>query len=171
MSTAPKPKSNRAISPARIATLIVVAIAVALVSSAGFYTDVLWYEQLGFSSVLFTQLWAKVAIFGVAAVTMGGLVGLSIWLAFRGRPIYATGAGVRDPFAQVRELINQLRKGIMIGVPVVLAVLAGLAATSRWDEALLFINGVDTPKQDAQFQLDVSFYLFKLPFLLSLIHI
>jgi uncharacterized membrane protein (UPF0182 family) len=169
MSTAPKPKSSRAISPARIATLIVVAVALALISSAGFYTDVLWYEQLGFSSVLFTQLWAKVAIFAAAAVTMGGLVGLAICLAFRGRPIYATGAGVRDPFAQFRELINQLRLGIMIGVPAILAILAGLASTTRWDEALLFLNGVDTPKQDAQFQLDVSFYLFKLPFLQTVV--
>ncbi len=157
-------KTNRPLSPARIATLIVVLIAVALVSSAGFYTDVLWFEQIGYSSVLFTQLWARVAMFAVGALTMGGLVGISIWLAFRGRPVYASGAA-NDPFGQLRATINQLRKAIMIGAPVVLGVLAGVASSSRWDEALLFLNGVPTPEQDAQFKLDVSFYLFELPFL------
>ncbi len=157
-------KTNRPLSPARIATLIVVLIAVALVSSAGFYTDVLWFEQIGYSSVLFTQLWARVAMFAVGALTMGGLVGISIWLAFRGRPVYASGAA-NDPFGQLRATINQLRKAILIGAPVVLGVLAGVASSSRWDEALLFLNGVPTPEQDAQFKLDVSFYLFELPFL------
>lgn len=162
-------KRRSPISPARIALFIVIAIGFALVSSAGFYTDVLWFDQLGYSSVFFTQIWAKVAMFAVAAVSMALVVGLSIWLAFKLRPIYAKAANPRDIFAPYRETINQLRRGIIIGVPLLIGIFAGLTATVHWDEAMMFLNSVATPEQDAQFKLEVSFYLFKLPFLISLV--
>jgi len=165
MSQTTRVSAPKGFTPARVATLIVVAIGFALVSSSGFYTDLLWFEQLGFSSVLFTQLWAKVAMFAIGALTMGIVVGLAIWLAFKTRPIYARTADDRDPFSQYRDLLNQLRKVVLIGIPGILAVLAGMAASSRWEQALLFVNGVPTPEDDAQFNLDVSFYLFQLPFL------
>ena len=167
MSQTTRVSAPKGFTPARVATLIVVAIGFALVSSSGFYTDLLWFEQLGYSSVLFTQLWAKVAMFAIGALTMGIVVGVAIWLAFKTRPIYARTADDRDPFGQYRELLNQLRKVVLIGIPGILAVLAGMAAASRWEQALLFVNGVPTPEDDAQFNLDVSFYLFQLPFLTS----
>jgi uncharacterized membrane protein (UPF0182 family) len=157
-------KPRKALSPARISIIIIIAIGLALVSSAGFYTDVLWFEQLGYSSVFFTEIWAKVAMFAITALFMALLVGVSMWLAFRSRPIYAKSANARDVFAPFRDTINQLRLGVIIGVPLLLGIFAGLAATAKWDEALMFINAVPTPTHDAQFNLDVSFYLFKLPF-------
>ncbi len=69
--------SRKPIGPARLATIIIVLIGIALFSSAGFYTDVLWFDQLGYSSVFFTQIWAKVALFAVATLIMGGVVGLN----------------------------------------------------------------------------------------------
>jgi uncharacterized membrane protein (UPF0182 family) len=164
MSQQPVQKPRRAFSPVRISIFIVVAIGFALFSSAGFYTDVLWYEQLGYSSVFFTEIWAKVAMFAITASVMAIVVGVSMWLAFKSRPIYAKAATTRDIFAPFRETINQLRLGVIIGVPLLLGVFSGLAATSKWDEALMFLNAVPTPTHDAQFNLDVSFYLFKLPF-------
>lgn len=159
--------SRKPIGPARLATIIIVLIGIALVSSAGFYTDVLWFDQLGYSSVFFTQIWAKLAMFGVAALIMGGMVGISIWLAYRSRPIYAKFSDERDPMAQLRQIFTSLRKAIMIFTPIILGVFAGLTAVSKWDETLLFLNAVPSGTTDAQFGLDVSFYLFTLPFLHS----
>ena len=159
--------SRKQIGPARLATIIIVLIGIALVSSAGFYTDVLWFDQLGYSSVFFTQIWAKLAMFGVAALIMGGMVGISIWLAYRSRPIYAKFSDERDPMAQLRQIFTSLRKAIMIFTPIILGVFAGLTAVSKWDETLLFLNAVPSGTTDAQFGLDVSFYLFTLPFLHS----
>jgi uncharacterized membrane protein (UPF0182 family) len=169
MSQQRTPKPRKAFSPARIATIIIIAIGAALVSSAGFYTDVLWFEQLGYSSVFFTEIWAKTGIFAVAALTMAALLGLSLWLAFKTRPLYTKAANTRDIFAPYRETVNQLRLALIIGLPAVLAVFSGLAATAKWEEAMLFLNAVPTPNHDAQFNLDVSFYLFKLPFLTTAI--
>jgi len=166
-SARPATTTRKRFGPARIATIIVVLIAVALLASAGFYTDVLWYDQLGFSSVFFTQIWAKLAMFAVGALTMGGLVGLSIWLAYRTRPIYAKLNQANDPLAQFREIFASMRKAVLIAVPVLVGIFAGLTAVSHWDEALLYLNAVQSGQKDAQFGLDVSFYLFSLPFLHS----
>ncbi len=165
--TSPKTatRKKKPFGPARIATLIVVLIGVVLLASAGFYTDVLWYNQLGYSSVFFTQIWAKLAMFGIGALTMGGLVGISTWLANRTRPVYAKASQPSDPLAQFREVFSQMRKAILIAVPVVIGLFAGLTAVSHWDEALLYLNATPSGEKDAQFGLDVSFYLFSLPFL------
>ena len=52
----------------------------------------------------------------------------------------------------------------MYGIPAVLGLFGGGAAASHWQQALLWLNGVPSGKLDPQFHLDVSFYLFSLPF-------
>ncbi|MTA82830.1 MAG: hypothetical protein F2546_01800, partial [Actinobacteria bacterium] len=57
-----------AISPSTIAIGIVVVIGAILLSVAGLYTDVLWFDHLGFLSVLSTQIFAQSALFTVSAL-------------------------------------------------------------------------------------------------------
>ena len=45
------------------------------------------------------------------------------------------------------------------------ALVAGLGVSGRWEEWLLFTNGVDFGVTDAQFGRDIGFYVFRLPFL------
>ena len=142
MSQANAASPRRNLSPARIATSIVVLIGVVLFASAGFYTDVLWYNQLGYSEVLFNRIFAQATLFAITAITGGGLLGLSIWIAWRTRPVYVKFAADNEVLGQVREAFNQLRKGLLIAIPVGFGVLSGLAGASYWDTALLFLNGV-----------------------------
>lgn len=161
--------STRTISPARIAIAIIVVIGAALFGATGFYTDWLWFDQLGFSSVFATQILSKAAVFAVAAIVMAAVTGLSLWLAYRTRPIYAKFTESNDIFGAYRQLLEQLRRLIMIGVPAALGIFAGVAATSNWDTVLAYLNRTSAGTKDAQFGLDVSFYLFELPFLRSAI--
>jgi hypothetical protein len=155
---------KRKSSPAAIATTIVVAIVIALISSAGFYTDFLWFDQLGFSEVFTTSIKAQVAAFAVAGVTMAFFTWLSLYLAYRTRPIYAQIADDRPGFAQYRELLTGVRKGVTVGLPLLLGVFAGIAADSFWPTALTFLNREPAGVTDPQFGLDVTFYMFDLPF-------
>ena len=120
------------ISPASIALGILVVIGAVLFSVADLYTDVLWFDQLGFLSVLTTGIFAQSLLFTVSAVSFALITGLSLWLAFRFRPVYIKFPDERSPFEQYRQLIDQLRKVVMIGVPIVLGVLAGLAVAPNW---------------------------------------
>lgn len=160
-TTAPRKNS----SPAAVATLIVVVIGVAALGLLSVYTDFLWFGQLGFQSVFTTQIVAQVATFAAGAIVMALFSWLGFFLAFKNRPIYVKFSGENDPFAAYRQLLDQLRRLIMIGLPAVLGVLGGVAAASQWETVLLWVNRTYTGEVDPQFGLDVSFYLFDLPFL------
>jgi len=161
--------ARRRVSPALIATLIVVAIGILSVAASSYYTDFLWFSQLGFSKVYTTQIIAQVGVFLAAAVAMGLITGLSLLVAYRNRPVYAKLADSANLFEQYRQILVQARRAILIGIPIVLSVFAGVAASSGWAEVLTFLNRTASGTKDPQFGLDVSFYLFELPFYRSLV--
>jgi uncharacterized membrane protein (UPF0182 family) len=161
------PRPN--ISPSTIAIGIVVVIGAILLSVAGLYTDVLWFDQLGFLSVLSTQIFAQSALFTASALAFTLITGLGLWLAFRFRPVYLKFADERSPFEQYRQLIDQLRKAVMIGVPLALGALAGLAVAPSWGIVLSYLNRTSFGDTDPQFGLDISFYIFELPFYIGLV--
>jgi uncharacterized protein len=86
-TTRPAPASPPARSRTRAAIAISAAIIAALVIAffvfAGFYSDILWFDQLGFLSVLTTRWGAFAAMFAIGFVSMALVVWLSIFLAFR----------------------------------------------------------------------------------------
>jgi len=154
-------------SPAAIATIIVIVLGVAALGLLGVYTDLLWFGQLGFDSVFTTQIFAQTAVFFAGALFMGLLTWLGFFIAYKNRPIYLKFNDERDPFAPYRMLLDQLRKVIMIGLPVAIGALGGVAAGTQWKLVLTWLNGTPSGEVDPQFGLDVSFYLFDLPFFSS----
>lgn len=160
---------KRKVSPARIATVIVVALGALIVAGLGFYTDFLWFNQLGFESVFATQIIAQVVLFLIGAVIMGAASWASFFIAYRSRPIYAKFAVENDPFAGYRRALEELQKLLLIGVPIILGILAGVATASRWELVLTWLNRTYTGQTDPQFGLDIAFYMFDLPFLTAAI--
>jgi uncharacterized membrane protein (UPF0182 family) len=163
------PLGRPRISPATIALVILVGIGAILFSVADLYTNVLWFDQLGFLSVLTTQIFAQSALFAAGAISFAFITGISLWLAYRFRPVYIRFPDERSPFEQYRQLLEQLRRVVMIGVPLGLGVLAGLAVAPSWSIFLSYLNRTPFGETDPQFGLDISFYIFELPFLVGLV--
>ncbi|GAB3126577.1 UPF0182 family protein [Glaciibacter psychrotolerans] len=134
--------------------------------AAGFYTDVLWFNQLGFLGVLTTQWLASSVLFLIGFVGMAVPVWVSIQLAYKLRPIYAKLNSQIDRYQQV---IEPLRRLAMWGLPALLGLFAGVAASTRWETTLMWLNRTEVGKTDPQFGFDISFYLFDLPFYQSLL--
>ena len=151
-------------TPFSIAIGIIVVLGIALLAASGVYTDVLWFGQLGFGQVFTTQVIAQVGLFLVAASAMALMTSLSYNLAYRSRPIYLKFPDEGDAFASYRELLERLRQVIKIGLPILLGIFGGVAAISRWPIVLMWLNRTPSGTKDPQFGLDVSFYLFDLPF-------
>ena len=164
------PADIRKRAPLAISVGIIAVIAIALVSGSGLYTDVLWFDQLGFLSVFTTQIWAQVGVFVGSALFAGVVVWLNIYLAWRLRPIYATGNDFfgRD-LTEYRDILDRLRKRLFFVVPVAIAAFIGTSQSSEWQSVVLFLNSTPAGVADPQFNLDVSFYLFDLPFYIVLI--
>jgi len=163
-TTRPAPASPPARSRTRAAIAISAAIIAALVIAffvfAGFYSDILWFDQLGFLSVLTTRWGAFAAMFAIGFVSMALVVWLSIFLAFRARPVYAKLNAQLDRYQQ---LIEPLRRVAMIGIPLVLGLFMGVSTATRWDTVLQFLNRTPFGEVDPQFGLDISFFVFELP--------
>ncbi len=153
------PKSR---APLAVTAAIIAALLIAFFVFAGLYTDVLWFDQLGFLNVLTTQWIAAGVMFVIGFVAMAVPVFISIQLAYRFRPIYAKLNAQLDRYQQV---IEPLRRLAMYGIPILLGLFAGVSASSRWQTTLLWLNSAPTGKTDPQFGFDVSFYLFDLPFI------
>lgn len=163
------PLGRPRISPATIALVILVGIGAVLFSVADLYTNVLWFDQLNFLNVLTTQIFAQSALFAASAVSFALITGISLWLAYRFRPVYIRFPDESSPFEQYRQLLEQLRRVVMIGVPLGLGVLAGLAVAPSWGIVLSYLNRTPFGETDPQFGLDISFYIFDLPFLVGLV--
>jgi uncharacterized protein len=157
--------SHRRRSPLGIAVAVVAALVLLLFLLAQFWTEVLWFTQLGFQDVLWTEWGTRAALFVGGFLVMGGLVFLSLSLAYRSRPIYAPSTPEQATLDQYREAIEPLRKVVTIAGPVLIGFFAGAAASSQWSTVLLALNSVSFGTKDPQWGMDVSFFVFTLPVL------
>ncbi len=164
MSTQTPPRRTR--RTIIISVVVIVALIIAFFTFASLYSDVLWYTQLGFEGVLFTQWVGSTVAFFVGFILMGGAIWLTIATAYRMRPVYAR---LNDQMDRYRQAVEPVRRLLTIVIPVVIGIFAGMWASSRWQTILLFLNQVPTSETDPQFNLPVSFYLFSLPFYQSVV--
>jgi uncharacterized membrane protein (UPF0182 family) len=147
-------------------TLIVVAlVVVGFIFFANVWTDVLWYQQLGFFEVFLTENLARIGIFTAGFALMFAGVFFAIRIAYHARPVYAPDSEIRDNLNRYQAQLEPVRRVVMIGLPVLFGLFAGSAASSQWQKVLLFFNQEPFGQNDPEFGLDISFYLMTLPFL------
>lgn len=128
------------------------------------YVDWLWFGEVGFRGVFTTVLTTRLVLLLVVGVFIGGVLALNLMIAYRGRPVFVPVAGPEDPIARYRTAIVARLRLIGIGLPLIVGLLAGLAAQGEWQVAQLFLHGTDFGVTDPRFGRDVSFYAFDLPF-------
>ena len=158
-----RPPSRRgALTP----TLIVVAVVVVgFIFFANVWTDVLWYQQLGYFQVFLTENLSRILMFFVGFALMFVAVFFAIRIAYRARPVYAPDSEMRDNLNRYQAQLEPVRRVVMVGVPILFGLFAGSAAASQWQKVLLFFNQQPFNQPDPLFGLDISFYVMTLPFL------
>ncbi len=154
---------QRRVSPLSIAFGILGVIVFVLVSAAGIYTDWLWFRQLNFEVVFFTQIVGQIVAFLIGFALMSVIIVVGLMSAWRSRPVYLK-MPEASPFQAYQQLIENLRRVIMIGLPILIGVFGGLLASRQWETAALWLNGSPFGVTDPQFGLDVGFFVFDLPF-------
>jgi uncharacterized protein len=151
-------------SPLTVTLFALAAIVIAVTWLAGLWTDLLWYDSVGFRDVFTKVLLTRAALFVAGFGLVAGLVAGSMALAYKHRPIYVPTTQAQQVLEQYRQAIEPVRRLSMYAVPGVLGLLAGSAAASQWETVMLWINGGEFGTADPQFNLDVGFYVFELPF-------
>lgn len=179
MSAADRPRGEQP-RPNIAAILIAIVIFLLFVSVGtivSFYTNWLWFKEVGFVSVFWKEIatkWVIGAIFGVAFFA---LLYANMWLARRFAPMYPPlqvieGGPTFGPGQQVslEEVVQRVRgyidpyvKWVLLAVALLLAFGQGAAAAGRWLDWLRFANQIPFGKVDPLFNRDISFYFFTLP--------
>lgn len=148
--------------------LVVAAILVLLLLGGArminLYVDWLWFGEVGFRGVFTTVLFTRIVQFLVGGLLIGGLVALSLFIAYRSRPVFVPVTGPEDPIARYRTVIIQRLRLFAIGIPVIIGVIAGLAAQGDWQTVQQYLNSTPFGVVDPEFGIDVGFYAFQLPF-------
>jgi uncharacterized membrane protein (UPF0182 family) len=156
------PARQRRLSPLAITVILVVVLILGFLAVAAVLAEVMWYRQLGYLPVLTTQWIAAGVMFAIGFVGMAVPVFFAIDIAYRKRPVYARLTAQLDRY---QELFEPLRRLVKWGLPAVVGLFAGFSTGTQWQRALLWLNGENSGQQDAQFGLDISFFLFDLPML------
>jgi uncharacterized membrane protein (UPF0182 family) len=136
--------------------------------TAVFYTDWLWFKEVGYEQVFLRSLTAQSLVTVSTAVLIFLVLAGNLRVALRAlRPrqfMVATAAGPQtitvNP-ASIRPLVT-------IGVALV-AVVVGLFSGAQWEKWLYFIHATPFGQLDPILSRDVSFYVFTLP-LLETVH-
>ena len=143
--------------------VVLVVLGILLMLTAQLWTEWLWFDAAGYLSVLRTEWVARAVLFVIAFAIMAGASYASLTIAYRSRPIYAPSTPEQASLDQYREMIEPLRRVVMVAAPAVLGFFGGIAAAAQWQTVLLFLNSESFGVDDPQFGIDLSFYLFTLP--------
>jgi uncharacterized membrane protein (UPF0182 family) len=140
----------------------IILVAFALLSVAkGIYTEWLWFNSLGYSSVYLTILEARVLTFFSAAAIFCVLFLGNLALATRLVPRKERRSW---PWPVVSRLQALSKWSIVLGTAII-SLMFGLAAQSSWEPILRFFNQQPFGVVDPVFNRDIAFYAFSLPFL------
>lgn len=121
-----------------------------------FVTDYLWFKEVGYTEVYLTKLFTQ------AKIAIPVFIILSILLYIYLRTIK------KDYYKKVnvaQSAINEKRiNQISLGMSVIISLFITLAiASNLWFDILKFLNATDLNVSDPIFNMDIAFYIFKLP--------
>ena len=141
-----------------------IALLFVIPSSVRYYTDWLWFRELGYEQVFLRTLSAR-ALTG----TLTGLAALAfLWLNLRLalRTLRRRDFTISTPEGPrvISVDTSRIRTLALVGAGVA-SLLIGLYSASHWDTWLYYLNAVQFGRVDPVLQRDIAFYVFSLPLL------
>ena len=150
-------KGQRRISVILMFIVIIVALFLLLIN---FITDWLWFREMGYVSVFFKQLITELEV-GIPVFIIL-TVAVNLYLKRLKKGYFSK---IASHEATDMKKLNRYTGIISV---VFGAFAAFYAVTNLWFEILQFINSTDFDIKDPLFNLDISFYIFRLDFLKQL---
>ena len=144
---------------------VLAALLVSFVLFTGFYTDWLWFTSVDKPQVYTIALVTRGVLFAISGIVLALVVFLALFVSYRTRPAFPGTTPEQASLERYREAIDPYRGRIAFGLTAVFGLFGGLAGAGEWGRFLQWRNSTPFGVTDPQFGLDLSFYVFELPFL------
>ena len=145
-------------------SFVVLLIFVAGPGLARFYTDWLWFGELGYQFVYTTILRSQGVLFTAAFALATGWLLLNLRLAGRSlgdkRPVFTTRDGIEVALPGRKQV-----QALTGAVAVVFGAVVGFYVSGQWEQVLSWWYAVPFGDADPLLGRDTGFYVFAIPFL------
>ena len=131
---------------------------------ARFYVDYLWHTALGRGDVFWGVIGAKATLFVGFFLVFVIISAFNLFIADRVAPT-SFPANVHPYVERFHDVFGHRLRLVRYGAAVLFAMLLALPAIGQWQSWLLFRHAREFGIADQQFDVDVGFYVFQLPFL------
>jgi uncharacterized membrane protein (UPF0182 family) len=148
-----------------IAAVIVLILVLFGYQAVKIYTDWLWFGELRQSAVFARMIGVRLTLFFGMGLLFYLFSHLNFWIAWRLNESRPRLRGLDPDREQISRIARSVLKRMVWIAPIVLALPMGASAAGQWAQYLQFTHGVAVGTRDPVFNLDIGFYLFRLPFL------
>ena len=155
--------------PLALTAIVLVILGSVLVGLSGFYADLLWFRSVDFQTVWSTVLVTKASLFVFFGLITSLFITTNVYLAYRSRPLYAPVSIEADNLERYRGQLEPIRRWVLLAIALGFFYFSGTSGIALWEKWLQFRNATSFGVTDSQFGLDISFFVFKLPFYEALI--
>jgi uncharacterized membrane protein (UPF0182 family) len=147
------------------AAVLLVILLLSLRGLARFYTDYLWFKDVGFAHTWRALLSAKAVPALIFSVVFFVVILVNLIVSDRIAPRYR-GTGPEDEIIErYRGYVAPYAGRVRVIVAIFFSIIMGSGVSAQWQSWILFSNSTSFGIKDPQFHKDVSFYVFRLPFL------
>jgi uncharacterized membrane protein (UPF0182 family) len=147
------------------ALAVLVAAVLFYPTAARWYTEWLWYGEVGYRSVFWVPFLSGTAVAAAAAVSVFLILYLNARPLLRLRPIARVvelrAVGGTRTYRRIVEGLTPARLAALLIAAV--AVMAGLGAAADWSVFQAFLHQSAFGTRDPVFNRDIAFYVFSLP--------
>ncbi|MGE0796439.1 MAG: UPF0182 family protein, partial [Acidimicrobiia bacterium] len=148
-----------------VAAVVLVVLVTSLRGIAGFYTDLLWFDSLGFRGVFTGVLGAKITLAVIFTLLFFAVLWVNLFVADRLAPRFRPAGPDEEIIERYMQLLGNRTGLVRFGVSALFALIAGVGVAGQWQNWLLFTNSETFGVDDPLFGRDIGFYVFRLPFL------
>jgi uncharacterized protein len=147
------------------AVVLIIVLLTSLRGLAGFYTNYLWFHEVGFSATWRGLIAAKLVPTVVFTLFFFALMLVNLVIADRLAP-RTRAMGPEDEIVErYRSYVAPYSGRVRFAVSAFFAFVVGSGVSSQWSEWILFRNHVSFHQRDPLFHRDIGFYVFQLPFM------
>ena len=152
---------GKAVRTVAVIVIVIAVLALLFFLLSGFITDLIWFGEVGYTSVFLTEIFTKLKI-GVPGFVIFAVLGYLV-LATLKRSFLK-----KNEFELKNEDKGKIRKSMMAISAALGLFIAIFLVNNLWFDFLRFVNATDFGIEDPLFGNDVGFYMFKYDFLSGL---